>query len=498
MTEAFGDPTPKQNEFLMAKTRFVGYGGAKGGGKSHIVRTKATLLCEEYPGIKILVIRKKNKDLKRNYIRPLQSQLTAFPEEERPKFNVQDMIMTFPNTSFIEFGFCDSDADADDYRGNEWDVLILDEATELSEYQIKQLITVVRGVNKLPKRIYITFNPGGVGHAEIKRMFIDRQFERSERPQDYTFIPARIWHNTPLLMSDHGCKIAWTNYRKGHKGAKLTEEIAKKLIYQSDYVRGLDSLPEVLREAYINGNMDIFFGQYFSNYNEEVHECEPFPIPSHWKRTAAIDYGLDMFAAVWMAVDERGNVYCYRNVERMDMTLTDAGKLFYDLSKDSEGKQENIEHYVIPHDMLNRSQDTGIPKIHTFAASCPYPYIEAGRDRESGWLQLKEYLRYESKKSDTNELIVTKKPKLQIFNTCKPLTTYIPLLQNDPKKPTDVMTEPHRITHSPDALRYWGSTWQTGMVIPEKKKVYHFKSQRPKPTMFGEAEVNEDYLTGGY
>ena len=35
------EPTEKQAMFLSAKVRHVGYGGARGGGKSHIVRDKS-------------------------------------------------------------------------------------------------------------------------------------------------------------------------------------------------------------------------------------------------------------------------------------------------------------------------------------------------------------------------------------------------------------------------------------------------------------------------
>ena len=51
------------------------------------------------------------------------------------------------------------------------------------------------------------------------------------------------------------------------------------------------------------------------------------------------------------------------------------------------------------------------------------------------------------------------KPKLQIFSTCMNLIRCLPELQYDEKKVNDAATEPHEITHAPDALRgfcvYW-------------------------------------------
>ena len=56
-------PSEKQRLFLNDTHRYVGYGGARGGGKSWAVRVKAVLLCLRYPGIKILIIRKTYPEL---------------------------------------------------------------------------------------------------------------------------------------------------------------------------------------------------------------------------------------------------------------------------------------------------------------------------------------------------------------------------------------------------------------------------------------------------
>lgn len=53
----FGTATPKQQEFLNASTFFVCYGGARGGGKSHVARLKAVGMALKYPGIRILMVR---------------------------------------------------------------------------------------------------------------------------------------------------------------------------------------------------------------------------------------------------------------------------------------------------------------------------------------------------------------------------------------------------------------------------------------------------------
>ncbi len=62
-------PSEKQKEFLRASTKHVGFGGARGGGKSWAVRTKAALLALRHPGIRILIVRRTYPELTNNHIR---------------------------------------------------------------------------------------------------------------------------------------------------------------------------------------------------------------------------------------------------------------------------------------------------------------------------------------------------------------------------------------------------------------------------------------------
>ena len=52
------EPSEKQCLFMADKHKYIGYGGARGGGKSWAVRVKAVLLCLRYAGIKVMIIRK--------------------------------------------------------------------------------------------------------------------------------------------------------------------------------------------------------------------------------------------------------------------------------------------------------------------------------------------------------------------------------------------------------------------------------------------------------
>jgi phage terminase large subunit len=482
LEKAFGIPTEKQQQFFTAKTRYVGYGGAKGGGKSHGVRLKSTLLAYEFPGIRMLVVRRTLPELKENHVTRLLSAYQILEPAARPRYSSDDKAFTFPNGSRLKLGYCDNEQDVLQYQGQENDVAFLDEATQLSESQFGWIDATVRGVNRYPKRTYLTCNPGGVGHAWVKRLFIDRAYRRAERAKDYAFIHAKVWDNQPLFDSDIGYLEAVETLKKEHKLRKLTPELDMKAKWEADYVRQLMSLPEQLRRAWLEGDWTVFEGQYFTEWDEDAHVIKPIPLSTWWRKSASIDYGLDMFAALWVAIDEKGQSYVYRNIEESNLPVEYAIAKF----KRAMGAGESLDAVYGPPDLWNRHSDSGISTADIFAKH-GLPLIMSSNARESGWLNVKEYLKKADGYGNT-----TGYPRMKIFSTCAPLTTNIPLLQFDPKKINDVATQPHEITHSPDALRGWCSMRQLGTKKPEEIKPDPFNIRRKVKN-----KVN-GFLMGGY
>ena len=199
------EPSERQKLFLTAKERYVLYGGARAGGKSWAIRTKAKLLAYRFPGIKQMIVRKTYPELEANHIKQLREELrTGHPDKGKrfASYNDTKKEITFPNGSQILFRYCDAEKDVERFQGTEVDVLYIDESTQMSEEQITKIDACVRGVNEFPKRTYLTCNPGGKSHAWHKRLFIDRRFEGTERPEDYVFIPARVTDNLALMTAD--------------------------------------------------------------------------------------------------------------------------------------------------------------------------------------------------------------------------------------------------------------------------------------------------------
>ena len=406
---ALGAPNARQKEFFTAHARFVAYGGARGGGKSWAVRKKATLLALRYPGIRMLLARRTLGEVWDNHVLPLQQDLQGIA-----RYREAEKAFLFANGSRLRFGYCDSERDVLQYQGQEYDVIFLDEATQFTEFQFFTLTACLRGTGSCPRRMYLTCNPGGVGHGWVKRLFIDREYRPGERPQDYCFIPARVYDNKALLAQDPG------------------------------YVQMLENLPEDLRRAWLEGDWNAFAGQYFKEWRQEIHVLEPFAIPAHWRRYAALDYGLDMLAALFIALSPDGKAYVYREVYRSGLIGSEAAALLAQQAQD-----EPIFAWLAPPDLWNRRNDTGRSIAEIFAAA-GIVLTRAQNDRISGWMDLREWLRpYRENGGMT--------AGLRVFRGCVNLIRCLPQLQFDRRRPNDAATEPHELTHAPDALRYFAA-----------------------------------------
>lgn len=411
-------PNPKQKLFFKAKSKYIAYGGARGGGKSWAMRMKAVLLASRYKHLRILLLRRTFPELEANHIMPLQIILKDLARYLASKKEFQ-----FPNGSIIKLGYCKNENDKMQYQGSEWDVIMFEEATLFLEEQLTFISTCLRNVRPdFDTRIYYTCNPGGPSHHYIKRLFIDRDYEGAENSGEYTFIPALVFDNNVLMDND------------------------------PTYVAVLDNLPEDLKRAHRDGDWDALSGQYFREFRRQIHVIEPFEIPKDWIRYCTIDYGLDMLAAVWIAVDYNGYCYVYREHHEPNLIISKAAEKIKYLSKG-----ENITAFYVPPDLAARRQDTGKSGLQIFIENDIIGIITKN-DRISGWLCLKELLNH-----DDGEMT----PKIRFFNTCKISIKHLPLLQRDDKDPNDISQEPHEFTHVADSLRYFASTW---MEKPEEVK----------------------------
>lgn len=437
-----GELNPKQKLFCQARTRYVGYGGARGGGKSHVLRIKAFGGALTYPGIRILIVRREYPELEQTMILPMRKLIP----QEVAVYNGSMHMFFFANGSTIKFGHYGT-SDDDEYQGQEYDWIFMDEATQFTESQFRTLGACLRGATNIPRRMYLTCNPGGIGHLWVKRLFVSRQYRDGETAEDYTFIHATVDDNPQLLAAS------------------------------PEYVQMLDLLPEDIRRAHRYGDWDALAGSFFSEFKKETHVIEPFwRIPAEWRKYRAFDYGLDMFACLWIAVDFDGRCYVYRELQQSGVIVSEAAKLMLDATP----PWEHIEFTIAPPDMWNRQKDSGRSMAELFMEN-GVGIIRGSNNRVQGWMAVKELLKPLSGPQDRPGLLVT--------SNCQALISHIAAIQHDEKNPSDCAVQPHEITHICDAIRYFCVTRTLGAERVES----------PVPEDFEDSGMTDydDEMTGG-
>lgn len=436
MTELrIAQPNDKQRKMLEAATKHVGFGGARGGGKSWAVRTKAKLLALRYPGIKLLIVRRTYPELINNHVQILRAELLGVAQ-----YNDKDKLLRFPNGSTIHFMYCARDGDLDRLQGVEYDVIFLDEATQLSEYQMKTITACLRGVNSFPKRIYYTCNPGGQGHGYIKRIFIDRRYEAGEDAADYTFIQSLVTDNKALMAS------------------------------QPDYIKQLEALPEKLRRAWLEGDWDIFEGQFFEEFRVApdparcaqagidveqarihgfwTHVIPAFDPPQEWKLYRSFDWGYSKpFSCAWWAVDFDGRIYRILELYGCTRTPNEGVKwtpdeVFRRIRQTEEThpwlRGRRIEGVADPAIW----DQSGGESIAETAERYRVYFSPGDHKRIPGWMQCHYRLQF-----DENGV-----PMMYVFDTCKAFLRTVPQLIYDPLRPEDLDTSLE--DHVADEWRY--------------------------------------------
>jgi hypothetical protein len=424
-------PSNKQKMFLTASTKHIGFGGARGGGKSWAVRTKAKLLAmyygkDKHPtglcGIKILIVRRTYPELVNNHINTLRTELLGIA-----KYNDKDKVLKFSNGATINFMYCDNDKDLDRLQGQEYDIIFLDEATQLSEHQMKTISACLRGVNDFPKRIYYTCNPGGQGHAYIKRIFIDKRYEKGEIPEEYTFIQSLVTDNIVLMES------------------------------QPDYVKQLEALPPKLRKAWLEGDWNTYEGQVFEEFKDDpdhyldrrwTHVIEPFEIPDGWTIFRSFDWGYARpFSVGWLAVDYDGVLY--RILEFYGCTETpNEGIKWTPQQVFKEVHRIETEHRWLKGKRIHGIADPAIwdaetgESIADVAAKHQVYFDKGDHKRLAGLMQVHYRLSF-----DDNGY-----PMMYIFKNCTHTIRTLPLLQYDKHKVEDIDTSQE--DHIYDEIRY--------------------------------------------
>lgn len=417
----------------------IGVGGARGPGKSHGVFAQVTLDdCQRIKGLKGLFLRQTGKAAKESFEDLIESVLKRRIEYN---YNSSNGMIKFSNGSRVLLGGFDNEDDIDKYVGIQYDLMAVEELNQLTEEKVIKLKGSLRTAKEgWRPRLYASFNPGGIGNAFIKTMFVEPH--REGREQDTRFIPSN-YKNNPYL--------------------------------NKEYISYLENLGGNLGRAWREGDFNIFEGQFFSEWREQIHTIEPFVVPDTWKRIRTIDHGrTNPTACMWGAIDCDGNVFFYREYYK---TGVDADVNAQEIARLSQGERYS---FTVLDSACFSKQGHGetIAEIYqrNGVACEPWP-----KNRIAGWALFHEYLRH-----DTNS-----QPKMKFFKTLVNAIKTIPTLIHDEHRPEDLNSDGP--DHIADAVRGFMEYFHESKSPPEKNEVQKMLEKLKQKDTINPSNLNQFY-----
>jgi len=412
MPQIYWKPHPgPQTEVLTREEYEILYGGARGGGKTDAGLAWLTRWVAN-PFFRALVIRKNADDLKdwvdraRMMFLAAGGRVVGKPPEVR-----------FPDGAAIITGHLKDDNAYTKYQGQEYQKIVIEELTQIpmEELYLKLISSCRSTIPGIKAQVFNTANPGGVGHVWVKNRFkIKGTPKEPIRSYDKVahrfkvFVPARVTDNPTLMELD------------------------------PNYIHFLNSLkPESLKKAWRDGSWDIFAGQYFEEWNPNVHIHNSFPIPKSWPKFRAYDHGYAKPACCkWYAVDYDGRVWVYRELYVTKWKIPKIAKRIVKLSKGEEYRWSVADSHIF----ANTGEEETIGQ--NFARH-GVQFLKSDKRRVDGWNLMRQYLDWDEDNP----------PKLIYFNKCADSIRTLPALIQDERDPEDLDTDGE--DHAADTDRYF-------------------------------------------
>ena len=408
-------------------------GGTRGGAKTHAVMAQVGIDdCQRVPGLKWLYLRKIQKHAREQFEDVARKVLSGVPHEFLPGAG----IVRYPNGSRILVGGFRDENDINAYLGIEYDGMVIEEITQLSERKIDLLRGSLRSSRPdWRARLYASGNPGGVGHGYVKRTFVLPY--RAGTESLTRFIPSSYKDNAYI---------------------------------SPEYRTYLESLTGILRKAWAEGDWDVFEGQAFPSWSYDDHVVEPFEIPDHWVRLVGVDWGYSApWCALWGARDpDTGRVVIYR--EAYERLLTDKQQAQRIISMTPIYERISVR-YADPSMWAKKSLEGVTSSADVYAANGVY-LTKADNDRLSGKRKVDRMLAN----------LPDGRPGLLIFRNCENLIRTLPELVFDQVNVEDVDTSQE--DHAYDALRYLLSSVKEPTQKSSSKTVNPWQQNARKPRMY--------------
>jgi hypothetical protein len=422
-----------QTSFLAASDREVLYGGAAGGGKSYAMLADP-LRYMQHPQFSGLLLRHTTEELRELIWKSQEMYPKIYPGI---KWSERKMQWVAPSGARLWFSYLDRDEDVLRYQGLAFSWVGFDELTQWpTPFPWNYMRSRLRSTAPdLPIYMRATTNPGGPGHAWVKKMFVDPS------PPGKAFWATDIDTGETLTYPNGHSKAGQPLFKRRFIPAMLTDN--PYLSAQGDYETMLLSLPEHQRKQLLEGNWDVAEGAAFTEFNRKEHVIEPFDIPRNWIKFRACDYGYGSYSAVlWFAVSPSEQVIVYRELYVSKVLAKDLARMVLEL----EANDGQIRYGVLDSSCWHKRGDTG-PSLaeQMIMEGCRWrPADRSAGSRVAGKNEIHRRLQVDD---------FTEEPRMVIFSTCTNLISQLPTLPLDKSNPEDIDTKIN-FDHLYDALRY--------------------------------------------
>jgi|GEM_PF-2096830 len=284
------------NVYEFGKATKIGFGGPRGGTKSHSSDMLMLARRWKYEGTNGLFVMRVYSDMMDIHIRPL---LETYPELEEG-FNKQEMILKLGNGSYIRYLSGESLDSFTKRKGRGFADVMVDQSELFSKDEIEFLYTINRSVKPgITPKTLLCFNPGNIGHAYHKRVFYDKIYEGKENPSEFDYVVAKGWDNAYWSINELAAEenIEPKDLTPGevqrliNKYHTYPEEKRFTMYLSTNYGRTLDGLPEHKRRAELLGDMEVFEGMFFEDYRYGHHIVNGYKLHPHRQTIGGLDYG---------------------------------------------------------------------------------------------------------------------------------------------------------------------------------------------------------------
>lgn len=430
-----------QEDFLAAWEQEVLYGGAAGGGKSYAMLADPMRYFGN-PNFTGVLFRKTNDELRELIMKSHGLYDKAYPGA---KWQEQKSRWVFPSGAQMWLTYLDRDTDVERYQGQAFTWIGFDELGHWdTPYAWNYMRSRLRSTDPtIPLSMRASANPGGLGGAWLKKMFIN------PAPPNSTFNATDIETGEVMVFPKGHVREGQPLFQRRFIPAKLSDN--PYLTQDDHYEASLLSLPEHIKQQLLYGNWDIMDGAAFTEFDQNIHVIEPFEIPSSWKRFRSCDYGYTSFAAVhWFAIDPiYETLIVYRELYVTKHTGLDLADKILALEKD-----EKIMYGMLDSSVWQERGQRG-PSVaeEMIMRGVRWRPSDRGKgSRTAGKNRLHELLKVKDMGVDINNEIIWR-PGIQFFNNCRQIIADLPTLPVDPDGADDI-DQKHASDHTYDSIRY--------------------------------------------